>query len=64
MDEAEQLCSRFLVLRNGAIVATGSLAELRVAAGLADASLDELFGYFTGDEMGPRRHDGPTVRSP
>jgi ABC-2 type transport system ATP-binding protein len=54
MDEAEHLCSRFLVLRNGVVVAMGSLPELRAAAGIADASLDELFGYFTGDEMGQR----------
>jgi ABC-2 type transport system ATP-binding protein len=53
MDEAEHLCSRFLVLRNGAAVTTGSLAELRATAGRGDASLDELFGYFTG-ESAPR----------
>ena len=49
MDEAEHLCSRFLVLRNGSIVTDGSLAELRATAGRADASLDDLFGFFTGD---------------
>jgi ABC-2 type transport system ATP-binding protein len=49
MDEAEHLCSRFLVLRDGWIVTAGSLAELRATAGRADATLDDLFGHFTGD---------------
>lgn len=58
MDEAQHLCSRFLVMRNGTIVALGSLAELRAAAGQADASLDDLFGYFTHDEAEQERDDG------
>ena len=49
MDEAERLCSRFLVLRRGSIVTMGSLGDLRAAAGRADATLDDLFGQFTGD---------------
>ena len=56
MDEAEHLCSRFLVLRNGAGVSTGSIADLRAAARLAQASLDELFAYFTGDAVGQEKH--------
>jgi ABC-2 type transport system ATP-binding protein len=58
MDEAQHLCSRFLVLRSGAVAAMGSLAELRAAAGRGDASLDELFGLFTGDGLVQERHDG------
>jgi ABC-2 type transport system ATP-binding protein len=58
MDEAQQLCSRFLVLRSGAAAAMGSLAELRAAAGRGDASLDDLFGLFTGDGLAQERHDG------
>ena len=58
MDEAQHLCSRFLVLRSGAVAAMGSLAELRAAAGRGDASLDDLFGLFTGDGLPQERHDG------
>ena len=60
MDEAEHLCSRFLVLRNGSIVTAGSLAELRATAGRADASLDDLFGLFTGDPSPPETTHEPT----
>jgi ABC-2 type transport system ATP-binding protein len=47
MDEAVHLCSRFAVLRAGRIVALGSLADLRALANSANATLDELFGFFT-----------------
>jgi len=57
MDEAEHLCSRFLVLRNGSIVTAGSLAELRATARRADASLDDLFRFFTGDPLSPETTD-------
>ena len=60
MDEAEHLCSRFLVLRKGSIVTAGSLAELRATAGRADASLDDLFGLFTADPSPPETTDEST----
>ena len=58
MDEAQHLCSRFMVLRNGAAVAIGTLAELRAAASLPDASLDDLFGYFTEGPAAQEMHGG------
>ena len=48
MDEAEALCGRFGILRAGALVACGTLDELRRAAGLPHASLEQLFARFTG----------------
>jgi ABC-2 type transport system ATP-binding protein len=54
MDEAAHLCSRFAILRQGSIVALGSLAELRALASRADASLDELFAFFTETQSDSR----------
>jgi ABC-2 type transport system ATP-binding protein len=49
MEEAQALCSRFGILRAGRLVACGSLAELRAASALPDATLDELFAHYTGE---------------
>lgn len=56
MDEAQHLCSRFLVLRNGSIAALGSLAELRAAADDPDATLDQLFAHFAGSTADQQDH--------
>jgi ABC-2 type transport system ATP-binding protein len=61
MDEAQHLCSRFLILRHGAAVALGSLSELRAAAGKRDASLDDLFGHFTGAGAEQEIHNGSST---
>ena len=50
MDEAQALCDRMGILRAGALVACGTVDELRAAAGLATADLDALFAHFTGAE--------------
>jgi ABC-2 type transport system ATP-binding protein len=49
MDEAQALCSRFGILRAGVLVACGTLAALRMASALPNATLDELFAYYTGE---------------
>ena len=49
MEEAEALCSRVAILRAGALVACGTLDQLRATSGLAGASLDALFAHFTGE---------------
>ncbi len=49
MEEAQALCSRFGILRAGQLVACGSLAELRAASTLSEATLDELFAHYTGE---------------
>lgn len=48
MDEAAELCARVGILRDGRLVADGTLAELRRAAAMPQATLDELFAHFTG----------------
>ena len=50
MEEAERLCTRFGILRRGKLVALGTLDEIRVAAHLGEASLNELFALFTDDD--------------
>ena len=63
MDEAERLCDRLVVLRNGAVVATGTPAELvqRHGGGVTAAFSTELppaaFGKLPG-VRGVRQHGG------
>jgi ABC-2 type transport system ATP-binding protein len=63
MDEAERLCDRLVVLRDGAVVATGSPAELvhRHGGGVTAAFSSELppaaFAALPG-VRGVRRHGG------
>jgi ABC-2 type transport system ATP-binding protein len=51
MDEAERLCTRIAMLRQGRVVATGSPGELKSALGAAGATLDDVFAHYT--EGGP-----------
>jgi len=48
LDTAERLCDRIIILRRGAIIAEGSLAELHGSAQMgADASLEDVFLTLT-----------------
>jgi ABC-2 type transport system ATP-binding protein len=51
MEEAETLCSRLAIMHHGVVVATGTPAELKAAAGGDGVSLDEVFIHFTGDRL-------------
>lgn len=46
MDEAERLCDRVAIFDAGRVVATGTPAELRAAAG--ESTLDDAFVSLTG----------------
>ena len=46
MDEAERLCSRLGIMRQGRLQATGTPADLM--AGMGGATLDDVFAYYTG----------------
>jgi ABC-type multidrug transport system ATPase subunit len=50
LPEIEQRCDRFGVLDKGALVALGSLEELRTKSERPEAHLEELFLHFTGRE--------------
>ena len=49
MDEAEALCAQVAILRDGRLVAAGTLEALRAECGAPGATLDELFAHFTGE---------------
>jgi ABC-2 type transport system ATP-binding protein len=51
MEEAETLCSRLAIMHHGIVVAIGTPAELKAAAGNEGKSLDEVFIHFTGDKL-------------
>lgn len=49
LSTAERYCDRFIIIHEGEIVAQGSLEELRKAANLSTASLDEIYlNYIEG----------------
>ncbi len=54
LEVAEALCRRIAIMDRGRIVATGSMEQLRAAAGTAQASLEDLFLRLTG---GPESKD-------
>jgi ABC-2 type transport system ATP-binding protein len=51
MEEADSLCDRVAILHLGQIMALGSPTELKEASGLTDATLDEVFAYYTGNTL-------------
>jgi ABC-2 type transport system ATP-binding protein len=48
MDEAEVLCDRVAILREGELQVVGTLDELKRAMGETAATLSEIFAHFTG----------------
>jgi ABC-2 type transport system ATP-binding protein len=65
MEEAERLCGRVGVLHRGKMVALGSPAALREALGQPDATLEDVFSHFAGEEVelgGGYRDAGRTRR--
>ncbi|HTS32464.1 MAG TPA: ATP-binding cassette domain-containing protein [Thermoplasmata archaeon] len=51
MEEADHLCERVGVLHRGRLVASGSPAELKAGLEQADASLEDVFVHYAGEEM-------------
>lgn len=47
LDAAEKMCDRFVILHQGQIRATGTLAELRESFGNATASLNDIYMALT-----------------
>ncbi len=52
LDMAEKLCDRVGIIHRGALVATGSLDEIRAGAS-SDGSLEEVFLKITDDDSEP-----------
>jgi len=51
MEEADSLCDRVAILHLGHIMALGSPIVLKEASGLTDATLDDVFAYYTGNSL-------------
>ena len=48
MEIAEQLCDRVAIIVDGAVIALGSIAELKQSARHQDAHLEDIFLHLTG----------------
>lgn len=51
MDEADVLCDRVGIMHLGRLVACDAPQALKVAIGKPEATLDEVFIYFTGNQL-------------
>ncbi|HEU5343786.1 MAG TPA: ATP-binding cassette domain-containing protein [Ktedonobacterales bacterium] len=51
MEEADSLCQRVAIMSHGEISAIGSPDELKASLGRPDATLDDVFERFTGDQL-------------
>jgi ABC-2 type transport system ATP-binding protein len=51
MEEADRLCDRLAILHRGRIVATGPPSTLKADLGTPDASLEDVFAHFAGEEL-------------
>ncbi|MEH7390842.1 ABC transporter ATP-binding protein [Bacillus sp. JJ1503] len=49
LEIAEQMCDRVGIIKNGEIIAIGTMEELRQREGKTDTSLEDLFLELTGD---------------
>ncbi len=47
MEEADELCDRVAVMHQGAVVASGSPADLKAGVG-PDATMDDVFAHYSG----------------
>jgi ABC-2 type transport system ATP-binding protein len=54
MEEADSLCNRVAIMHHGDVVAVGTPAELKAGIeqeGQENATLDDVFVHYTGDEL-------------
>jgi ABC-2 type transport system ATP-binding protein len=50
MEEADSLCDRIAIMNRGQVTATGTPAELKTALGTPDATLDDVFAHYSGEQ--------------
>ena len=68
MEEADSLCQRVAIMHRGKVAAIGTPAALKASLGEADddaePTLDDVFAYYTGDELesGGSYHDTSRAR--
>ncbi|MEP0872577.1 ATP-binding cassette domain-containing protein [Trichocoleus desertorum AS-A10] len=51
LDEADALCQRVAIMHQGSVITTGSPAELKASLNQRDATLDDVFIHYTGDQL-------------
>jgi ABC-2 type transport system ATP-binding protein len=51
MEEADELCARVGIMHKGRLVAIGEPATLKRSLAVPEASLDDVFIHFTGDNL-------------
>lgn len=52
MEEADRLCGRVAVMHRSRVVALGKPSELKAALGTTNATLEDVFGHYAGEEAG------------
>lgn len=51
MEEADSLCSRVAIMHQGKVITSGTPADLKASLGKSGATLDDVFIYYTGDQL-------------
>lgn len=51
LDEADALCHRVAIMHQGSVITTGSPAALKASLNQPDATLDDVFIHYTGDQL-------------
>ncbi len=64
LEEADSLCDRVAIMNRGKVVATGTPTDLKAGLGKLTATLDDVFIYYTGNELasGVSYHDTARTR--
>ncbi|WP_414754009.1 ABC transporter ATP-binding protein [Anabaena sp. CCY 9910] len=51
LEEADSLCSRVTIMQQGQVVITGEPSDLKASLGKLNATLDDVFIHYTGDQL-------------
>ena len=51
MEEADSLCDRVAIMKHGHVTAIGSPGELKATIGSPDATLDDVFARYSGEQL-------------
>ncbi|BAY66503.1 ABC transporter-related protein [Calothrix brevissima NIES-22] len=59
LEEADHLCNRVAIMNRGKVITTGSPTDLKAGLNKLNATLDDVFIHYTGDELasGVSYHD-------
>ncbi|MGI0495244.1 ABC transporter ATP-binding protein [Alkalinema pantanalense CENA528] len=51
LEEADNLCQRVAIMHGGQVIVTGSPTDLKASLNQPDATLDDVFIHYTGDQI-------------